>query len=402
MQKLIVFKILLLYNSFHILLGGICMKKISLLLCLALFLSLFSPALAEDTIKIGGITSLTGDLAQYGLAIREGFDLYVEEINAKGGVLGKQVEVLWEDAKGDISDATNAYNKLAYQDLVVGVVGVATSKPTIAVAELASGDGMPMITASATALEVTEGKPNVFRACFLDDFQAKTMANYAKDALNIKKVAVIYDNGDDYSLGLAENFKKQAEAIGLEVVAYESGASADVDFKAQLTNIKGVDPEALFLAYYYTAASNIMKQSVEVGLKDIYLLSADCMNGIETMFPDDTFNDLLSKLYYTDHFAADADTPEVKAFSEAFHAKYGKEPRNAFNATGYDAAMILLGAMEKAGKTDFADVVDAMKNTDMQGVTGRITFDENNNPIKSAFIMTIENGKEVFRAVQEP
>ncbi len=378
------------------------MKKISLLLCLVLLLSVFSSVLAEETIKIGGITPLTGDLAQYGIAIKEGFDLYVEEVNAKGGILGKKVEVLWEDEKGDINEAINAYNKLVYQDAVSAIIGVATSKPTIAVAELAAEEGIPMITASATAIDVTVGKPNVFRSCFLDDFQAKTMANYANEALGVKKVAVIYDNGDDYSLGIAENFKKQAEANGQEVVAYESGSAADVDFKAQLTNIKAAAPEALFVAFYYTEASNIMKQSLEVGLNDIYLLSADCMNGIETMFPDDSFNDLLSKLYYTDHFAADADTENVKAFNESFRAKYGKDPVNAFNATAYDAAKIMLDAMEKAGTTDFAAVVDAMKNSDLQGVTGHITFDENNNPVKSAFIMNIENGKEVFRAVQEP
>lgn len=379
------------------------MKKISLLLCLALLFSVFSTALAQETIKIGGITPLTGDIAQYGIAIREGFDLYVEEVNAKGGINGKLVEVLWEDEKGDLNEAINAYNKLVHQDNVSALIGVATSKPTIAVSELAFEDGgMPLITASATAIEVTEGKPNVFRACFLDDFQAKTMADYAFETLGIKKVAVLFDNSNDYSLGLAENFKVQAEANGIEVVAYENGSSSDVDFKAQLTTIKASGAEALFVAYYYTEASNIFKQSVEVGLGDIYFLAADSMNGIETMFTDDSYNDLLARLYYTDHFAADATTPEVVAFNAAFQARYGKEPHNAFNATAYDAAMILLAALEKANSTDYAEVTAAMKATDMQCVTGRITFDENNNPVKSAFIMSIEDGKEVFKAIQEP
>ena len=374
------------------------MKKLCFVLALLLCLSSF--ALAEDTIKIGWLGPLTGDVSQYGLAIKEGVDLYIDEINAAGGVLGKQIELISEDDKGDVTESTNAYNKLVYQDGVVAIIGSATSKPTIAVADLAKEDGIPMITSSATAVEVTVDKPNVFRACFLDEFQARAIANYASDKLNLKRIAIMYDNGDDFSIGIAEGFKKQAEANGIEIVAFESGAATDVDFKAQLTNIKNANPDAIFVAFYYREASNIMKQTREVGLNDVTFLSGDCMNGIESMITDD--NELLSRLQYTDHFSADADTPEVKKFCESFEAKYGKKPYNAFNATAYDAAKILVEAIKNAGSTDPQAIVDAMKATDIVGVTGHITFDEGNNPIKSAFIMGIENGVEVFRDIVEP
>ena len=374
------------------------MKKLCFVLALLLCLSSF--ALAEDTIKIGWLGPLTGDVSQYGLAIKEGVDLYIEEINATGGVLGKQIELIPEDDKGDVTESTNAYNKLVYQDGVVAIIGSATSKPTIAVADLAKEDGIPMITSSATAVEVTAGKPNVFRSCFLDEFQAVSLANYSNDKLHLKRIAIIYDNGDDYSIGIAEGFKKQAEANGQEIVAFESGAATDVDFKAQLTNIKNANPDAIFVAFYYREASNIMKQTREVGLNDVTFLSADCMNGIESMITDD--NELLSRLQYTDHFSADADTPEVKKFNESFEAKYGKKPYNAFNATAYDAAKILVEAIKNAGSTDPQAIVDSMKATDLICVTGHITFDENNNPIKSAFIMGIENGVEVLRDIVEP
>lgn len=371
------------------------MKRFCLLLALILCVSTI--ALAEDTIKIGWQGPLTGDVSQYGIAIKEGVELYIDELNANGGILGKKVEMLYEDDKGDTTEATNVFNKLVYQDGVVAVLGSATSKPTIAIAELAADDGIPMITSSATAVDVTVGKPNVFRACFLDEFQAIALANYANEKLGLKRIAIIYDNGDDFSIGTAEGFKKQAEKNGQEIVAYESGSAADVDFKAQLTNIKNANPDAIFIGFYYREASNIMKQTREVGLENVALLAADGMNGIEAMIKDD--DELLSRLHYTDHFAVDADIKEVQSFVSKFKAKYGKVPYNAFNATGYDAAMILTKAIENAGSTDSEAIVKAMKATSVDAVTGHITFDDGNNPIKSAFIMGIQNGVEVYRDV---
>lgn len=367
-------------------------KLVTRALSLALMLMLLVPAALAEEIKIGGV-------AQYGIAVREGVDLYIEKLNAAGGINGNTVTVLWEDEKGEVTDAINAYNKLVEQDGVVAIIGDVTSKPTLAVGDLAAEVGIPMITASATAFEVTEGKPSVFRSCFLDPFQARTMANFARDQFNATKVAVIYDIGDDYSLGLAENFRDQAQANGQEVVAYESGSAGDVDFKAQLTNIAAKAPEVLFVSYYYTEAALIVQQAAEVGLK-VKFLGADGINGIENVITDKAL--LTETFYYSDHYAKDATTEAVLAFTADFEAKYGKAPHSAFNATGYDAALVLCEAIKNAGSTDYAAVVAAMKATNVEGVTGVITFDDHNDPIKSAFIMTYKDGQQTFCKRQDP
>ncbi len=374
------------------------MKKVlSVMLVLAMLLGAAS-ALA-DTILIGGLAPLTGEVAQYGIAVQEGVDLCIEQINAAGGINGNDVKMIWYDEKGDMTEAINAYNKLVDEDKVVAIIGDVTSKPTLAVGDLAVEIGIPMITASSTAYDVTTGKPNIFRSCFLDPFQASTMANFANETLGAKKVAVIYDNGDDYSVGLAESFKAQAEKNGQEVVGYEAGAAQDVDFKVQLTKIAAANPDALFVAYYYTEAALIVKQAAEVGLK-VKFLGADGINGVENVIDDKAL--LEETFYYSDHFASDATTENVLKFNADFEAKYGKKPYSAFNATGYDAALVLVEAMKQAGTTDFAAVVAAMKGINVEGVTGVITYDDHNDPIKSAFIMTFKDGKQTFVTRQDP
>jgi branched-chain amino acid transport system substrate-binding protein len=369
------------------------------ILAILMLTALVMPALADDVIKIGGLAPLTGPVAQYGIAVRNGADLYIEQLNAAGGINGARVEMVWYDEKGDELEAMNAYNLLVDRDGVVGIIGDVTSRPTLAVVQLVREIGIPMITASATAYDVTTDKPSIFRSCFLDPFQASIMADFANEVLDAKKVAVIYDNSNDYSLGLAESFRAQAEANGQDVVAYEAGAGGNVDFKAQLTNIAAQEPDVLFVAFYYTEAALVVAQAAEVGL-DVKFLGGDGISGIENVISDVAL--LENSFFYSDHFASDATTPEVLAFNAAFEAKYGRAPYSAFNATGYDAALVLCEAIAAAGSTDFAAVVDAMKNTNTQGVTGTLTFDENNNPIKSAFIMTFVDGSQTFCKQQDP
>lgn len=352
-----------------------------------------------DVIKIGGLAPLTGDVKQYGEAVKEGVDLYVSQLNEAGGIDGKQVQVVWQDEKGDVTEAINAYNLLVENEKVVAIIGDVTSKPTLAVAEEAAKIGIPMITASATAYDVTTDRPNVFRSCFLDPFQATTMANFAKEELNAQKVAVIYDNGNDYSVGLYEAFQAQVEANGMELVAAESSAETEVDFRALLTKIAQGEPDALYVAYYYTAAALVVQQATEMGM-EVKFLGADGINGIEKSISDTAM--LEEKFYYSDHFASDATDEAVVSFKEAFQAKYDKEVYSAFNATGYDAALVLCEAIKNAGSTDYAQVVEAMKKTDVTGVTGKLTFDEHNDPIKSAFIMTFKDGQQTFVKRQDP
>ncbi len=346
------------------------MKKrsvLSLLLALVLCLGVFAPAaLAEDVIKVGGLAVLTGPYAEYGQAVQKGVDLYIEQLNAAGGVDGKKVEVIWEDTTADATVGLNAYNKLVDNDGVVAIIGPVLTGVTKTVAEFAADIGIPMITASATAYDITTDRPNVFRTCFLDPFQAMQLARYAKDE-GIAKAAVLYDNGDEYSKGLYEAFIKECEALGIEVVATESAAFSDVDFKAQLTNIKNAAPEAVFLPYYGAQAALILTQANEIGFEAKFF-GAD---GIADIVPAISNKALLTSITYSDHFSTQADSQLAKDFVAAYTAKYGKEPTVSFAATGYDAARVLTDAFKK-GSLEYADVVAAIKATDTEGVSGKI------------------------------
>ena len=372
------------------------MKKVLCVLLSALLLLTSVSALAqEDTIKVGGIAPLTGSVAVYGLLVQAGVDLYIEQINAAGGLLGKQVEMIWMDDTNDAVEATNAYNQLVSQGCKL-LIGPVTTTPTLAVAPLAYADGIPMITPSATAYAVTgelgenqdEPYGNVFRACFLDPYQAELMAMFAKDYLQAERVAVLYDNTNDYSIGLYESFVAKAEELGMEVVATENNVEGDADYTPQLIKIADAAPDALFCCYYYETAAKVLRQGVDVGL-DAWVMGADGFADIENQVQDDL--SLLDKVAFCDSFYAQDESELVQSFVESFVAKYGEQP-GGFNALGYDTAKILLTAVETAGENEPASVVAAMDATDMDCVTGHIVFDEHNDPTKSAFIKGFEDG----------
>ncbi|SMC55373.1 ABC transporter substrate-binding protein [Papillibacter cinnamivorans] len=352
-------------------------------------------AAAPQTIKIGCLAPLTGNVAVYGIAARNGAKLYIDEVNAAGGINGKQIEFIEYDEKGDATEAVNAYNKLV-DDGVTAIIGDVTSKPTIAVAQISVEDNMPMISGTATAADVTSYGNNMFRSCFLDPFQGTTMAKFAQEKLGATKVAVIYNTGDDYSKGLAESFTSTATELGMTVVASEGYATGDVDFTAQLTNITTQKPDVLLCPDYYNTVVLIAQQAKSVGLTAT-LLGCDGWDGVLTVTGNDA--SAVEGAYFCNHYST-ADTSElVQNFLKNYEAAYG-ETANAFAATTYDAAKILLAGIQAAedagltaGTAEYKQaVIDAMDKTDMDCVTGHITFDENNNPIKSCAIIKIVNG----------
>lgn len=345
---------------------------------------------AGDTIKIGGLAPLTGNVSVYGITATNGVKLAIKEINEAGGVLGKQIEYIVEDEKGDVNEAVNAYNKLVNKDKVIAIIGDVTSKPTISVAQLAAKetDPVPMVTATATALDVTKQGTNVFRACFTDPFQGKTMADFAAGSLGLTKVAVIYNSSDDYSVGLTEAFQAEAEAKGIEVVAVESYSKGDIDFKTQLGNIATAGPEALFVPDYYDNVAMIVNQAQEVGL-DIPLLGADGWDGVVGAIDD---ADKLEGFYFCNHYSTEDESETVQNFLTNYKAAYN-EDATSFAALGYDAAYIMMDAIEKAGSTDRAAIIAALAETNLEGVTGSIAFDADRNPVKSVTIIQIKEGK---------
>ena len=346
----------------------------------------------SDKIVIGGIAPLTGGAAQYGNAVNNGVLLAVKEINAAGGILGKQIEYIVEDDKGDATESLNAYNKLM-NDGMVALVGAVTSKPTIAVAQKAAQDKLPMISASATAAAVTEQGDNIFRTCFIDPFQGQLMANYAFERLGAKTAAIMYDNTDDYSQGVAEAFKEEAEKLGMTITAYESFVSTADDFNAQLTKVKEGNPDVIMAPSYYEAAAKIITQARNLGIES-KMIGPDGWDGLLEQVKND--QEILNNSFYCSQYSAESENPDLQAFIKNYRETY-KINENMFAVLGYDSMKIMAAAIESAGTTDSDAVVKALAATNHVGLTGTTTFDANRNPVREAFIIELVDGKAVVK-----
>ncbi|MEW6081053.1 MAG: ABC transporter substrate-binding protein [Bacillota bacterium] len=352
---------------------------------------------ATESIKIGIIAPMTGETPTFGASTRDGVLLAVEEYNAKGGVLGRQIEWVLEDDKGDAVEAANAGRKLVNQDKVVAIIGSVYSVCSLAIAPIAQEAKIPMISPTSTNERVTLTGDYIFRACFIDPFQGFVMAKFSTENLQAKTAAVLYDIENDYTKGLAEEFKKHLENMGGTVVAFETHASGDQDFRAQLTKIKAAEPEVLFLPQYYQTAALQAKQVREMGW-DVQMLGADGWDSPDLI---SIAGDAIEGGYHANHYSPDSDTPVAQAFLKAYNDKYGKTP-DALAALAYDAALILFEAIEKAGSTEGSAIRDAMAATDLEVVSGKTTYDANRNPIKAAVVNKIENGKFKFYTVVNP
>ena len=360
-----------------------------------------------DTIKIGLLANTSGDNAMYGNAVKNGAMLYIDQVNAAGGINGKQIEVIAYDEKGDATEAMNAFNRLV-DDGVTAVIGSVLTAPTIAVADLSYEINMPQITASATAAGVTMFNPedesegireNVFRSCFIDPFQGEKMAEYAKEKLGATSAAVIFKSGDDYSEGLKDAFVAKCEELGITVTSAQGYAAGDVDFKAQMTAIASENPDVVFSPNYYEDDAMIVTQARDVGYTATFL-GGDGWGSVKDYA---SAEDLEGSVYCSGYAPGSSDI--VTQFESDYTAAYNEEVPNMFAPLGYDAAMILVAALEQAeeaGLTAGTDeykqaVIDAMAATEgLVGVTGTYAFDEFNNPIKDAAMIKLEGGQEVF------
>ncbi len=368
-------------------------KLLSLVLSLVLVLGTISALAEGETLLIGGLAPLTGPASVYGIAARQAADMYIKEINAAGGVLGKQVKIEWLDDKHDPTECVNAYMRLSDTEGITAILGPVTTAPTLAILDMVVEDGLPMITPTGTGDAITaEASANVYRACFKDSFQGKVMATFAAKSLGAKKVAILYDNTSDYSSGIMENFVAASADLGLEVVAQEACTEKDTDFKTQLTNIATKEFDALFVPMYYGPLGLIVQQAHEVGIAQP-LLGVDGWDGVLGTVEDAS---LLDGYYFCNHSAADDDTPSLVAFFEKFQAEYNEFP-NTFAALGYDAAAVLLSAIEAAGSTDKAAINEAMRATDYEGITGHIRYDDHGDVVdKAGVINLIQDGQLKF------
>lgn len=337
----------------------------------------------NDTIKIGGIAPLSGGVAVYGTECKNGIDLAVEEINAAGGINGQKIEFICEDDEGDSAKSVNAYKKLVTKDRVKVIIGSLTSGCTMAITNLAQAQKVVQIAPAATAVAITDAGNYVFRACYTDPFQGKIGGKFAYENLGTKKAAILYDIGNDYSVGLTDNFTAEYTSMGGSIVSKESYSTGDKDFNAQLTKIKAANPEVIYLPDYYGTVALIAKQLRAQGI-NVPIVGADGWDGLTDNAGDEVLNG-----YYSNHYSENSSSAAVQTFVKSFKAKYNKAP-NSFAALGYDCVYMLRDAIEASGSTDdSAKIRDALEATNGDYVTGHIVFDANRNPVKSAVMIKL-------------
>jgi branched-chain amino acid transport system substrate-binding protein len=378
------------------------MKRAGFLLC-AVFgaaLLVFSGCKAKsDDIVIGGIFPLSGPVAVYGVEARHGIELAIEEINNAGGINGRKIALISEDDTGNPEITVNAYRKLTAQDKVNVIIGSLTSGCTIAITSLAQAQKVVLVAPAATAEEVTDAGDFIFRACFIDPFQGTVGGAFAANELQARRAAVLYDNGNDYSLGLKDNFIASFRNQGGEIVANESYITGDVDFNAQITKIRTANPDVVYLPDYYSTVSLIAKQLRAQGI-NTPIVGADGWDGLTENAGDEVLNG-----FYSNHYASDSTDPRVQNFVKAYQAKFGTVPVS-FAALGYDSLYLIRDAMVKAGSTDSTAVKDALAATSGAYLTGNLSFDAKHNPIKSAVMVELvkQDGKlaTVYKTTVNP
>ncbi len=379
------------------------LKKTAEIVCVALLClgGVFTGCSKDsgDTIKIGGIFPLSGEVAVYGTECRNGIMLAIDEINAAGGVNGKQLELVGEDDEGSPEKSVNVYKKLVTKDNCDVIIGSLTSGCTAAISSLAQAQKVLLLAPAATLTSITEAGDYVFRACFIDPFQGTVGGKFSRETLGASRAAVLYDIGNDYSIGLYENFKVAFEQGGGTVVAAESYSTGDKDFNAQLTKIKTANPDVVYLPDYYATVALIVKQLRAQGI-NTPIVGADGWDGIIDNAGDEVLNG-----FYSNHYAADSTDSRVVTFVKSYEEKYGSTPVS-FAALGYDCVYLLKDAMVASGATDATSLKDALMKTNGSYVTGNLTFDENRNPVKSAVMLEIvkQDGKlvPVYKSTVNP
>lgn len=353
----------------------------------------------ENKIVIGQFACLTGSEAEFGQSQDKGVRMAVDEINSSGGVLGKQIELITEDNKGNNNETVTVVSKLINVNNVIALIGEVASSRSKAAAPIAQSSRIPMITPASTNPEVTKLGDYIFRACFTDSFQAAANAKFAFHSLKVRKVALLFDEKNTYSTGLAENFKQSFTSLGGEVIVEQKYSAGDKDFTAQLKNIKNKSPEAIFIPGYYPDVNLISIQARDLGIT-VPLLGGDGWESDKLI--EGKAKESLEGCFFSTHVSIEEKTQVVQEFLARYKAKYNEVP-DCYAFLGYDAAMILFDAIKRANSTERAKIRNALAETkDFKGVTGNITMDKERNPIKPCIIVEIKNGEFKYKETINP
>jgi branched-chain amino acid transport system substrate-binding protein len=355
---------------------------------------------ATGPLLIGSVGALTGPEAHFGLETRNGVQLAIEETNAAGGVQGRMLAQRAYDSQSRPEEAANAMTRLVTQDRVLFVVGENASSNTLAMARAAAHSEVPLISPSSTNPRVTtEGGPYVFRVCFTDTFQGRLLAQYARQALKLTRVAVLVDQKSDYSVGLSRVFEDRLRELGGTVVSQESYSKGDTDFRGQLTRIKATKPEALFIPGYYSDVGPLARQARELGLR-APLLGGDGWDSGEAL--GELGGAAVEGALYSTHFAPDNPGTSVQQFLGRYQARFGHLP-DALGALGYDAARVGIEALRRSGGVGGAALREQIARTrEFEGVTGRITLGADRNAVKPAVIVKLVHGQPRFATEVNP
>ncbi|MDF2500551.1 MAG: hypothetical protein K0Q77_1265 [Anaerosporomusa subterranea] len=374
------------------------------ILLFTVFLSGCGDSVSKE-IKIGVLNEMTGGSATYGASSANGAKLAFKEANAKGGVLGKQIVAVIADNKSEPSESVNAMTKLVTQDKVVAVTGLFTSSNAIAASSVAESNKIPLLSVGATNPKVTvdektgKVKDYTFRVCFIDPFQGTVGANFVLNTLKQKQAAILIDSSSDYSKGLSAFFKEAFTKGGGSIVAEESYLQKDQDFKTILTKVKALNPQVLYVPGYYEEVGKIVKQARELGII-VPIVGGDGWDSpklVEIGSPA-----ALNNTYFTNHYSVEDTSPASKTFVEAYKKEYGQTP-DAIAVLAYDAANVMLDAIKRANSTEPAKIRAALAATkDFPAVTGATTLNATHDAVKSAVIIEVKDGKQMYKATVKP
>ncbi len=358
-----------------------------------------------DTIKVGANLEMTGGSASYGISSKNAIELAFKEINEKGGINGKQLELVVADNKSEAAEATNAMQKLVSQDNVVAVIGPNLSSSVIAASAINNSakvlDIAPMATNPYVTVDQASGKTKDFnyRTCFIDPFQGTVMAKFATAELGVGNAAVLIDNSSDYAKGLAQFFKENFVKEGGAVTAEESYLQKDTDFKATLTKIKATNPDFLYVPGYYQEVGLIVKQARELGM-NMPIAGGDGWDSAK--MPEIAGAAALNNTYFSSLYSPEDSSNINKNFVAAYEKAYGQKP-DVFAALSYDSALLVAEAIKNAGSTEPAKISEAMaKINGFSGVSGSVTFDDKHNPVKSAVILEYKDGAQSLKTKINP
>ena len=349
--------------------------------------------ITRTDIPIGEFASLTGTTASFGVSSHNGTVMAIDEINAAGGLFGKPIRLITEDDQSKAGEAATVVKKLISRDGIVALLGEVASSRSLEAAPICQQASIPMVSPASTNPKVTEQGDFVFRVCFIDPFQGTVLSKFSLNK-GWKKIAILTDVKQDYSVGLSEFFKAHFVANGGMIVNEQSYSSGDKDFKAQLTAIKASAPDAIVASGYYTEAGLIALQARELQL-NVPLLGGD---GWDSPSLVEVGGKAVEGCFFSNHFSTEDPAPVIQDFLKRYRDKFNEEP-GAMSALGYDSAMILVDAMKRAGTTDGRAVRDALAATkDFTAITGKITLNPQRNADKSAVVLEVKEGK--FKYVQ--